>query len=522
MAERFEKLFSLQENLYSQDAPLIVSAGALLKDTETERIIVQLKYHSLSQNTIVALKIGIRAFDVEGKEIEGVNEYQYLDLNVSIGQDFGSNKAIVMPNAITRSFSISSIVVITSDGVAKQISLPLAPLPRSKTLYSILQNNELVKQYQIETSKYAAFAPHEYRALWCCSCGEWNIHTHCTKCHISKEHSYKLLDRQYLEAQASKRLISEKIARDKSEKEAVAKKRKKIAIIGAVLIVLIIVFGCIIYSSQHKYDDIAGIYVLANETEAKEALYKVNKDSIDEFGFNPNSYQFEIKGSGKIYGLWFVNKRGTLTPRAANVEKVLEDGTCIIALKDYPDATVTITINAKTGKAVYYSEYGYHSLTLSYKLSGSNPKDNNQESTEDKVVFVRGLNGYVPHDWKVYNQASQNLGRASIGTGDEYRSWYISYKGQYDTFSDFVESKTDEVYVAEDSTHYRSWKVANCKEGYIYTDNVDGVLVVDFYVVCDGHVFNLEYNSRLTSDDESKTEAEDLLKNVDFKNFKFE
>ena len=161
-------------------------------------------------------------------------------------------------------------------------------------------------------------------------------------------------------------------------------------------------------------------------------------------------------------------------------------------------------------------------MTLSYKLSGSNPKDNNQESTEDKVVFVRGLNGYVPHDWKVYNQASQNLGRASIGTGDEYRSWYISYKGQYDTFSDFVESKTDEIYVAEDFTYYRKWSVKNCKEGYIYTDRVDGVLIVDFYVVCNGHVFNLEYNSHSTNYDKDKTEAENLLNSVDFKNFKFE
>ena len=46
MAERFEKLFELPNNLYSSGSPVIVVAGALLKDTETGRIIVQLKYHS--------------------------------------------------------------------------------------------------------------------------------------------------------------------------------------------------------------------------------------------------------------------------------------------------------------------------------------------------------------------------------------------------------------------------------------------------------------------------------------------
>ena len=48
MSERFEKLYALQNDLYSDGAPIIVSAGALLKDTETGRIIVQMKYHSLS------------------------------------------------------------------------------------------------------------------------------------------------------------------------------------------------------------------------------------------------------------------------------------------------------------------------------------------------------------------------------------------------------------------------------------------------------------------------------------------
>lgn len=94
MAERFEKLFSLPSNLYSEISPVIVVAGSLLKDTETERMIVQLKYHSVSDKMIKAIKIDISAFDVAGKEVEGVADYQYLDLNVHNGQEFGSNKAM--------------------------------------------------------------------------------------------------------------------------------------------------------------------------------------------------------------------------------------------------------------------------------------------------------------------------------------------------------------------------------------------------------------------------------------------
>ena len=60
------------------------------------------------------------------------------------------------------------------------------------------------------------------------------------------------------------------------------KSGQKIAIFSSAIIAIICLTSGIIYSSQHKYDDIAGVYVLANESEAEESLYKVHKDSIDE------------------------------------------------------------------------------------------------------------------------------------------------------------------------------------------------------------------------------------------------
>ena len=57
MAERFEKLFILPSDLYSEGSPIIISAGALLKDTETGKVIAQIKYHSISSTPIKDLKI---------------------------------------------------------------------------------------------------------------------------------------------------------------------------------------------------------------------------------------------------------------------------------------------------------------------------------------------------------------------------------------------------------------------------------------------------------------------------------
>lgn len=146
---------------------------------------------------------------------------------------------------------------------------------------------------------------------------------------------------------------------------------------------------------------------------------------------------------------------------------------------------------------------------------------NQHEGDESKIVSVRGLKAAVSPNWKVYNQVSENLGRASIGSNNEYRSWYISYEGKYDSFAEFVKDKPDEVYEADDSSDYSDWDVEDCTEGYIYIGNIDGELVVDFYVVCKGHVLNLTYSSRTGNEHDSKAEAEALLSSVDFANFVF-
>ena len=67
MAERYSRLFSLKENLYSEGSPVVIAAGALLKDNQT------------------------------GKELEGVSEYQYLDLNEARDAEFGQKQAITTP-----------------------------------------------------------------------------------------------------------------------------------------------------------------------------------------------------------------------------------------------------------------------------------------------------------------------------------------------------------------------------------------------------------------------------------------
>ena len=163
MEERFERLYKLPDNLYIEGSPIIISAGVLLKDNATGNAVAQIKFHSVTENIIKAVKVSLCAYDVSSTEVQGVNNYQYLDLSIRNGQEFGSNKAIVLPSMVTRSFAISGITVIFSDDSqwqCKNIS-ELKSLPISNYLSNELSNIELVKQYKITTTHYATYVPSE-------------------------------------------------------------------------------------------------------------------------------------------------------------------------------------------------------------------------------------------------------------------------------------------------------------------------------------------------------------------------
>ena len=403
MAERFEKLYVLPSDLYSEGSPIIISAGSLLKDTETGKVIAQIKYHSISSMPIKALKIKVAAYDISGVEIEGVDEYQYLDLNVKQGQDFGANKAIVLPNIVTRSFGITSVEVIFSNGISQSIAMPMKALPQSEYLSSLLRNDELVKQYQIETSKDAIYIPQKTSNLWCCSCGEWNSNGSCTRCGVDFSVANKHLDSSLLEPKMAERIIKEKQVREQQQQAAIEqekiskenqkrKKRKTTLLVIAAVLVVGIISGLLYYNSQHKYDEIAGIYALQNLDDAEEALYKYQKDTIDEYGFNPYSYEIDIRGSGKVYGLWFVNDRGAMTPRAATIKSVSAGGVVEFDVLDYPDAKVTMKINIETGEAIYTSK----GLTLEYhriseELANNGYKECSASDVRKEISFIQDL-----------------------------------------------------------------------------------------------------------------------------------
>lgn len=120
MSERYTRLFSLPENLGQDGCPVLISAGALLKDNNTGKVLVQLKLRNISEQVIKSVKIKVNAYDTAGGSLRGVEDFSYLDLAVERDGEFGSKMPIVLPDNTTRSVSVEILSVVFENGEVYQ------------------------------------------------------------------------------------------------------------------------------------------------------------------------------------------------------------------------------------------------------------------------------------------------------------------------------------------------------------------------------------------------------------------
>lgn len=115
MSERYSRLFSLPTNLYTEGAPVLIAAGALLKDNRSGKVLAQLKFRNISQKAIQSVKVKVNAYDTAGCPLAGMDSFSYLDLSVAANEEFGQSKPIYLPDATTRAFSVEILSVVFAD-----------------------------------------------------------------------------------------------------------------------------------------------------------------------------------------------------------------------------------------------------------------------------------------------------------------------------------------------------------------------------------------------------------------------
>ena len=175
MSDRYSRIFSLPENLYVQGAPVLIKAGALLKDNESGQLIGQLKLLNISNKIVKLAKAEITCLDALGRELGEAIVSEYLDLSAKRGMDFGSKQPIKVANAATRSFSVRIVEVGFADNtVWADPSSEWKPIPKQIPISSVLKSGEAVQGYGATFGENAEMAVSVYDDLWCCACGEIN------------------------------------------------------------------------------------------------------------------------------------------------------------------------------------------------------------------------------------------------------------------------------------------------------------------------------------------------------------
>ena len=230
MSERFERLFALPENNYTAGSPVIISAGVLLKDKETNKIIAQLKFKNISPKIIKAVKVVVYPQDITRKPLGREIVKEYLDLSVYQGVEFGQRVAIILPDASTRAFSADVTQVVFEDrSVWQAEDASWEELPAPVSLSDSLGDAELAKQFQIKYGEDCAVAPKEYKDLWLCACGAWNAGKTCYSCRKAKDLLLSY-DSGQLTVDRDTRLKKEKKereAKEAAEREAARKKAEE-------------------------------------------------------------------------------------------------------------------------------------------------------------------------------------------------------------------------------------------------------------------------------------------------------
>ena len=214
MSERYARLFSLPENLYQPGSPVMILAGALLKDNQTGGILALMKFKNVGTKPIRGLKVRFFPQDLTGIDLDQPLEHQYLDLNAARDGEFGQKEPVAFPNAVTRAFRVEVYQVVFADGTLwNQEQSQWSPMPPLQALETALGDKELCKEYQILYGANCRIMPQEDKGLWRCTCGAWNMESE-ANCHACGKNldQLKALDLEQLKASRDARLAREQQA----------------------------------------------------------------------------------------------------------------------------------------------------------------------------------------------------------------------------------------------------------------------------------------------------------------------
>lgn len=404
--ERYTSLYRLPENRYAAGCPVLLEAGALLKDSRTGAVLVQLKMRSVSAKPIRAVMVAVDAFDVSGAPLEGVAEYQYLDLSVPRDEPFGQHQAIVLPDANTRRAAVRCTRVVFADGTGWEAG-PAAvwsPLPERTALEEAL-SPELAEQYRRDTAESAQTLPLRLDGLWSCACGALNgaEETVCHRCGLSLDAQLAALDetvlREHLaahkEAEAKK---AEELCRREEERQAERRRKTKktlaIALPAAALCAAAVILITTVIVPNQKHKEALALIDAGDYPAAYAMLEELGKP--EEIKQNKYDRAIKLLNSGDYDDAYTL--LGNIGENEVIAESKYDRAMKLIDAGDYDDA-YTLLRNIGNNEAVAANKYDRAMAYINAQdyeaaytlLDGLNYEDSEEKRESIKPQYYRAL-----------------------------------------------------------------------------------------------------------------------------------
>ena len=146
MSDRYTRLYTLQKRDYIHDetCPVVCIGGGLLFDNQQNRVLGQLKFKDLSEKTINTVVVKISTYDEDGYQLKSIESFSYDNLYVHENEEFGNNRAILIPDSRTKRFSVQILSVNYIDGEIwrSNASMKMVPLSFENQVMKTVQNDK--------------------------------------------------------------------------------------------------------------------------------------------------------------------------------------------------------------------------------------------------------------------------------------------------------------------------------------------------------------------------------------------
>lgn len=238
MSDRFERILSLDKELWCKDSPVLIEKSALLKDSYTNKYLVQLKFLNLCSKTVIGLTLKVIYHD-KINETSSETEFTYTDLKAEKGTYFGDNKPLYIPNENAREFEFIVTKVVFDDNSQWNNENKFIEIGETK----VSAEEKIIEQLKRDLNTYENISmPGFSTNYWYCVCGQFNINSEdeCCKCKRNKEELKKVSDINTLKSSLAVYEQKEAERLEKERKKAAEDKKRNIKIFKICLAIAVV------------------------------------------------------------------------------------------------------------------------------------------------------------------------------------------------------------------------------------------------------------------------------------------